>query len=174
MPTQNTGTAIPSCENAESATPYQVSAFHAATNPMMRASTSARANESSVSGTVTASRDAISGPTGSDVMNDWPRFSVSNEPNQLTNWFASGWSLPTWCCAALICSGVALIDSRAFDGSPGSTRSSRKSTTMASSSDTTRKAERRRRYRAMAVSRVDARGAGCGPPSIGVEGGATS
>ncbi len=49
-----------------------------ATKPIGRASTSASAKESSVSGTVTDSREAISGPTGSELMNDWPRFSVSS------------------------------------------------------------------------------------------------
>src|ERR1700712_1316987 len=70
IPTQNTGTAIPSWEIADSAIPYQVFDFQAATNPITSARTSARANDSKVSGMVTASREAISGPTGNDVMND--------------------------------------------------------------------------------------------------------
>ena len=145
MPTQNTGTAMPSCENAESTSPYQRSAFHAATKPIGRASTSASTNDSSVSGTVTASRDAISGPTGREVMKDCPRLSVSSEPNQSANCSGSGRLLPTCSCAALICSGVALADSSALAGSPGSTRSRKKSTTIASSSDTSRNAVRRTR-----------------------------
>ena len=35
---------------------------------------------------------------------------------------SSGWSEPTWARAAAICSWVASIDSRAFAGSPGSSR----------------------------------------------------
>ena len=90
IPTQNTGTAMPSCENADSATPYQRSAFHAATKPIGSASTSARPNERSVSGTVTDSRAAISGPTGRELMNDSPRFSVRRLPNHEKNCCSSG------------------------------------------------------------------------------------
>ena len=111
------GTAMPSCENADSATPYQRSAFHAATKPIGRASTSASANDSSVSGTVTDRRAAISGPTGRELMNDCPRSSVRRLPNHEKNCGSSGWSLPTWRCAAAICSLVAPTESRALDGS---------------------------------------------------------
>ncbi len=145
MPTQNTGTAMPSCEKADSTRPYQRSAFQAATKPIGNASTSASTNDRRVSGMVTASREAISGPTGSDVMKDCPRFSVSSEPNQFANCSGRGRLLPTCSCAALIWSGVALADSRALAGSPGSTRSRKNSTTIASSRDTTRNAVRRRR-----------------------------
>ncbi len=156
MPTQKTGTATPSCEIADRAMPYQVSDFQAATKPMTRARTRATLNASRVRGIVTASRDAISGPTGSDVMNDCPRLNESIPANHAANCCRSGWSEPTCALAAAICSGVALIDSNAFDGSPGSTRRRRNSTTMASSSETTRKAKRRMRYVVIECSRVDA------------------
>ena len=63
---------------------------------------------SSVSGTVTARRAAISGPTGSVLTNDVPRSQRRPAaPSQETNCSGSGWSDPTWCRAAAICSGVA-------------------------------------------------------------------
>lgn len=145
IPTQKTGTAMPSWEKPESRMPYQRSARTAAMKPAGRAISRARAKESSVSGMVTLMRAAISGPTGSELMKELPRSRLSTPPNQSVNCWNSGRSAPTWARAASICSWVAFTDSRALAGSPGSTRSNRKSTTIAIAKEITRKPRRRTR-----------------------------
>ena len=145
-PIQKTGTAMPSCETAEIAMPYQRLDRYAAMKPTGSAITIASTKAMSVSGMVTSRRAAISGPTGSPLIYDVPRLSVASCPSQRANCSSNGWSSPTCRRAASICSGVAPIEMRAFAGSPGSRRSRKKSTMLASRSVTTRKARRRSRY----------------------------
>ncbi len=95
---------------------------------------------------VSVSREAISGPTGRVLTKELPKSRVTMPRNQVTNCSWMGRSAPTCARAAAICSGVALIESRALAGSPGSARRSRKITTMATSNETTRMMVRRRRY----------------------------
>ena len=90
MPTQKAGIAMNSCEKADSAAPYQRSALYAAMKPISSDSTKASPNARNVRGIVTASREAISGPTGSVLMKELPRSRVIMPRNQLTNCSCSG------------------------------------------------------------------------------------
>lgn len=149
MPTQNTGTAMPSWETPLRISPYQVFARWAARKPTGSAMRSARANARSVSGPVTSIRVAISGPTGRVLTKELPRSKVARLCSQVTNCSGSGRSDPISCRAAASCSGLAPTDASALAGSPGSSRSSRNSTTLASRREAARKASRLSMYTVM-------------------------
>lgn len=145
MPSQKTGTAMPSCETALSAAPYQVRERYAARNPAGTATSTASRKAAPVSGSVTSSRAVTSGATGRELTKEVPRSPVASWESQWTNCSGTGLSVPMACRAASICSGVAPTEVSALAGSPGSVRRSRKSTTLARASETSRKPRRRSR-----------------------------
>ncbi len=151
-PTQKLGTAMPSWLSVDRASPSARRCRAAEMIPSGSATATARTVAPATSGAVTVSFSPSCADTDTPFTAEAPKSPVRTPPTQLAYWVISGRSTPSWWRILATCSGEAVVPAITSATSPGSSRSSRKTSRLAATSDRASRTRRRSRITAMGPS----------------------